>query len=657
MKKVSSKLIFLLISSSLAPLLLFGIISIWSSRSTAYKSISEGNLNVALRAAEQIDLYVTNSIRILNAIAQNINRTHLQDWQKETIIRNYVNNFAEFESIWITDKTGRVMLTSELDGTKIPLHPPFSKGDSKSPPFSKGDSKSPPLLKGDSKSSPPLLKGDSKSPPLLKGGEGGFGEIYKSEVSISDNLVPFMTIAVPIILLNEFEGMIGGEINLTNMWRLVDSIRIGKSGFAFVASKSGLLIAHGDSGSKVRVIQEENIKDMEIVKSVLKGESAIFRYKDYGGIEMLGVSAPIKSLGWGLIIEQPVSEAYAPAVRLSYGLMAMVVLFLIVMAFIGYAGGRRYIIMPITNLIQGTKQVAQGIFDKKVEVNTNDEFSELGSSFNSMSEKLVELQDDIRKKEREATLGKIAAGIVHDLRHPLKNIENNSRLIQREYADEDYRQTFKKIVEREFANIEGFFGDLLELGSPKPLQLVPLNPDSLINSVIDSISLEAKNNRVDIVREYHPFSPPYEGGETGEVKISADKFALERVFKNVIINAIQAMPDGGALTISTKIRRPIHWMGAPPPLLKGETNPPFEKGGQGGIFLEISFQDTGTGIPPDMIKTVFDDYKSTKRKGLGLGLAISKKIIEQHKGIIEAESTPGKGTTFIIKLPLTKNKE
>lgn len=620
MKKVSSKLILLLILSSLAPLLLFGIISIWSARSTAYKSISEGNLNVALRAAEQIDLYLTSSVRILNAIAQNINRTYLQNWQKETILRNYVNNFSEFGDIYITDKTGRVIVSSELDKNS-PLNNPLS-------PFVMGESKGVVI---------PLLRG-------TKGGRGlseafstvSKGDIYKSEVSISDNLVPFMTIAVPIIRLNEFEGMIAGEINLKNMWRLVDSIRIGKSGFAFVVSKSGLLVAHGESSSKVRVIEEENIKNMEIVKSVLKGESAIFRYKDYRGIEMLGVSAPIKSLGWGIIVEQPVSEAYAPAVRLNYELTAMIILFLIVMAFIGYAGGRRYIIIPIANLIQATKQIAQGIFDKRVEINTNDEFSELGKSFNYMSEKLVELQEDIRRKEREATIGKIASGIVHDLRHPLKNIENNIRLIQREYSDEGYRQTFKKITEREFDNINKFFDDLLEIGNPKPLQFAPLNIDSLLNSVIDSISLEAKNSKVEILKNLSSI------GE--ELKVSADKFAIERVFKNIIINAIQAMPDGGTLTISTRI--PFN-----PPLIKGEITPPFEKGGQGGIFA-ISFQDTGIGIPPDIIKTVFDGYKSTKRKGLGLGLAVSKKIIEQHKGTIEVESTPGKGTTFTIKLPL-----
>ncbi len=584
MKKISSKLILLLISSSIAPLLLFGIISIWSSRNTAYKSISEGNLNVASRAAEQIDLYVTNSIEILNAIAQNINRTHLENWQKETIVKNYVNNFAEFESISITDKTGKAIVTSELDTATSPLSA---------------------LL------DPPLKKAEGRL-AINK------GEVYKSEVSISDNLVPFMSIAIPIIHLDELEGIIFGRINLTNMWRLVDSIKIGKSGFAFVTSKSGLLIAHGDSSSKVRVIQEENVKDMEIVKAALNGKSEIVRYKDYRGIEMLGVSAPVKSLGWGVVIEQPVSEAYASAVRLSYELTAVVILFLIVMSFIGYSGGRRYILMPIINLIQGTKEIAQGIFDKRVSIDTNDEFSELGRSFNYMAGRLIELQEDIRKKEREAAIGKIASGIVHDLRHPLKNIENNSRLIQKEYADDGYRQAFKNIMEREFVNINRFFGELLDLGSPKPLQFVPINPDSLINSVIDSISLEAKNNTVEIIKKF----------SAEEIKISADRFALERVFKNIIINAVQAMPHGGTLTISTK---------------------PLSSEGK---LLEISFKDTGIGIPPDMLKTVFDDYKSTKRKGLGLGLAISKKIIAQHKGTIEVESEQGKGAAFVIKLPI-----
>jgi signal transduction histidine kinase len=597
MKKVSSKLILLLLLSALAPLLLFGIIAIWSSRNTAYTSISEGNLNVALRAAEQIDLYSTNGIRILNAIAQNINRTNLNGYQKETIIKNYVNSFAEFESIYITDKTGRVIVTSELDG---------------------------------------ILEDMSATETFLTVSKG---EVYKSEVSISDNLIPLMTIAVPVIRLNEFDGMVAGEIDLTNMWRLVDSIRIGKSGFAFVVSKGGFLIAHGDSVSKVKVIQEENLSHIDIVKSVLSGRSIISFYKDYRGIDMLGVSAPIKSLGWGIIIEQPLAEAYAPATRLSYELIAMVILFLVVMTVIGYLGGRMYILAPITNLIEGTGQIAKGIFDKKVEINTNDEFSELGKSFNYMSDKLIELQEDIRRKEREATIGKIASGIVHDLKHPVKSIENNSRLIQKLYDDEEYRRTFKNIIERELSNINRFFDDLRELSSQKSLEFVPLNPEILIGNVIDSLSIEAKNSNVEIIKDLSFKETPSpllgEGRDEG-YRILADKFALERVFKNIIINAIQAMPNGGSLTIGC--HAPLHLS------LRGKA--------EAISFLEISFKDTGIGIPAEALKTIFEDYKTTKKKGLGLGLAISKKIISQHNGAIEVESIPEKGTTFTIKLPV-----
>ncbi len=577
-------------------------------------------MNVALRAAEQIDLYATNGIRILNAITQNINRTNLNDWQKETIIKNYVNNFAEFESISVTDRTGRIVVTSELDGI-IPQSPPLEKGG-------RGDFAEAFLTVSKPPSHLPPQVGEEKGGGILK------REVYKSEVFISDNLVPLMTIAVPIIRLNEFEGMIAGEINLTNMWRLVDSIRIGNSGFAFVVSKSGLLIAHGDSSSKVRVIQEENLKDMDIVKSVLRGESTVSFYKDYRGIKMLGVSAAIKSLGWGIVIEQPVAEAYAPATRLSYELTVMVILFLIIIAVIGYVGGDRYILMPIQNLIEGTKEIAQGIFGKKVAINTGDEFSELAKSFNYMSEKLIELQEDIRKKEREATIGKIASGIVHDLKHPVRSIENNSKLISRLYSDEEYRKTFNNIMERELSNINRFLDDLHELSSPKPLEFVPVNPEGLIINVIESVSVEAKNSGVEIIKECHPSSPPYKGGEKGEVKVLADKFALERVFKNIVINAIQAMPNGGSLTIDC------------------HSEPETSSGSAGTIpFLIISFKDTGIGIPSETLKTIFEDYKTTKKKGLGLGLAISKKIINQHNGTITAESTPQKGTTFTIKLP------
>jgi len=105
-------------------------------------------------------------------------------------------------------------------------------------------------------------------------------------------------------------------------------------------------------------------------------------------------------------------------------------------------------------------------------------------------------------------------------------------------------------------------------------------------------------------------------------RISADRFAIERVIKNLILNAIEAMPQGGDLVVETK---------------------------SDGQWVEIGIGDTGCGIPKERLRTIFEDYITTKRKGLGLGLAISRKIVQDLNGTIEVESEPGNGTTFTLK--------
>jgi methyl-accepting chemotaxis protein len=208
MKRISTKLIVLLVSAALIPLVLFGIFSIMASRNANYRSVSEGNLNVAKRAADQIDLYVQNGIQILKGIAENISRTHLETWQKETIIKNYVINFGQFHEIYLTDREGIQVATTELGGE---------------------------------------LADKSKAPAVVIAMKG---EVYRSGVYISDQLIPMMTISLPIIRLNEVDGAVVGVIDLIDMWNLVDSIRIGQKGFAFVISKEGMLPTETKKGKR-----------------------------------------------------------------------------------------------------------------------------------------------------------------------------------------------------------------------------------------------------------------------------------------------------------------------------------------------------------------------------------------------------------------------
>lgn len=570
MKSISSKLILLLIMAVLFPLSLYGILSIWTSRHFNFKAVTEGNINVAKRAAEEIDLYVTNSIAILNALSQNLGRFNISMEEQKLILRNYILNFPELKDISITDNMGREIISS---GNRLPQ--------------------------------------DRSHEIAYQTAQKG--EIYKSEAFISKNLTPSMTIAIPIKRLNRIEGSAIADINLVAMWNLVDSIKIGESGYAFVVSGDGRLVAHGLGEGKVRVLSNENIKSFRIVEGVLKGEYATGLYKNIEGNEVIGVAAPIPSLGWGLVIEEPLKEAYAPARRMTLLLTVLILIFVVVASVAGYAGGRRYIIQPIRSLIGATRRIAKGDLEEEVKISTEDEFQEVGDAFNNMMVQLKILQEDIKRNERIAFMSRIGAGLVHDLRHPIKNIENCSRLILKKYNEENYRNTFHNIVTRELSNVNRFLDDLLNLSRPLHLTPISLNICAEIAGITEMFKEEAEKKGIGIETIFSDEC----------IKVTADKFSIERVFKNIIRNAIEAMSAGGILKISATSAA-------------GSVN--------------IEFRDTGPGIPEDKIKNLFTEFTTTKGDGLGLGLAITKRIIEAHNGTIEIESEIGKGTTVTIKL-------
>src|SRR3990172_3002322 len=278
MNKVSRKLILLLILAALVPITLFGIIAIWTARDMARKIVVEENLAVARRASHQIKQYVDNGIAILEAMAQNLGKTDLLTWQKERIVKNYAIQFEQFHSIDLADESRQIIATSQLNTA--------SKDENREMAVKTALS----------------------------------GEIYRSKVFISENFVPSMIVGLPVKALGEIQGAVVGELNLIEMWRLVDSIRIGKEGYALIASEGGLLIAHGLGSAKERVLRQENIGHFSIVEAALKGNEENMIYRDERGIEEIGVSVPVPDLGWALVIEQPTREAYAAATRLSFQL-------------------------------------------------------------------------------------------------------------------------------------------------------------------------------------------------------------------------------------------------------------------------------------------------------------------------------------------------
>jgi two-component system NtrC family sensor kinase len=283
---------------------------------------------------------------------------------------------------------------------------------------------------------------------------------------------------------------------------------------------------------------------------------------------------------------------------------------------VGYFWGRSFI-NPILRLTRSTGALAAGRLDERVVVDSSDELGQLGSAFNNMADRLVELQEDVRKKERQAMFGRISIGLVHDLSHPIQNIGNSCKLIVKMWDDTEYRESFKRTVERELAQVKRVLDDLRNVARPIPLERFPIDVNKAIAELVDSMVTTADSAGVTLETE-QVFGPLF---------VEGDLFALNRVYRNLIINALQATPPRGRVVVRT-----------------------LRQNDQ--AVIEVA--DTGTGIAPERIETIFDDFVTTKRRGLGLGLAISKKIVEQLGGTIAVTSQVGLGSTFTLRFPLTK---
>jgi len=572
-KKISNRFALMMAAAAVFPLLMYGAISVYSTRNGAQQAVIEGNLGVARRVAEQIELYVTGSVKILNAVAADLQQTGLQRWQQDRILKNFVLQFPEFTELTLVDEAGRPTVTSRLG-------------------------------------QPSVVVPGSDSINI----EGAL----ISRFSVDDDLLPTAVVAVR---LNDSGGggWLVGRLNLEELWRMVDRIRVGNQGYALVVTGEGQLLAHGDPDQKSRVARGDNMLSHPLVALLRNGSkqqtTASAEYGD-NGRALLGVASNLPALGWTVIVEQPQSEAFAIPIGLQRQLVIAIGLALLAMLVVGYFWGRSFI-NPILALTKGTQALAAGHLEQRVAVETRDELGQLGDAFNNMADRLVELQDNVRKTERQAVFGRVAVGLVHDLSHPIQNIGNSCKLIVKMFDDIEYRESFKRTVEREFEQVKRVLEDLRNLAKPKPLEKFPLDVNKALHGLAESMLAGAESSGISLETEF-VFGPLW---------IEGDLYALNRIHRNLLTNAFQATPPRGRVIIRT-VRR------------------------NDQAVIEIA--DTGSGIPAERLNTIFDDYYTTKKQGLGLGLALSKKLVEQLGGTISVTSEVGVGTTFTLRFPITK---
>jgi signal transduction histidine kinase len=282
---------------------------------------------------------------------------------------------------------------------------------------------------------------------------------------------------------------------------------------------------------------------------------------------------------------------------------------------------------PIQELGNAARRVAAGDLDFKVNVERRDEVGQLAATFNEMLTGLKakrELEDKLNMAERQAAIGRLTQAVAHEIRNPLNVINLSIDHVATKYAPEDQkkREALNRIlssIRDEVARLKLLVNDLLNYGRPARLAVETVDVRKLVDETIALVRPQADEQGVKVTLEED--SPPLE--------IRGDPERLKSCFSNIAINALQAMPGGGQLDV--KVAR-----------LDG--------------VIQVSMSDTGVGISEEALSKIFEPYFSTKQAGFGLGLAVTRAIVEEHHGSIAVESEPKRGAKFIVSFPAVDSK-
>jgi two-component system NtrC family sensor kinase len=271
-----------------------------------------------------------------------------------------------------------------------------------------------------------------------------------------------------------------------------------------------------------------------------------------------------------------------------------------------------------------SRRVIGGDLSARVEVRARGEMGLLCQAINHMAEAVEEreqqlklaTQQQIGQSEKLASIGRLAAGIAHEINNPLTGVLTFSHLLRKKPNLDDQDRQDLDLVLRETTRVREIVKGLLDFARQSPSAREPLDINEVIRHSMALLRNQKEFLRVTIEEDLRPNLPP----------ISGDRNQLQQVLLNLSLNACEAMPDGGELRIATSAE-------------------------DGKVVIRVS--DTGHGINPEILGRIFDPFFTSKPvgKGTGLGLSVSHGIVQQHDGTIDVESTEGVGSTFTVKLP------
>lgn len=313
-----------------------------------------------------------------------------------------------------------------------------------------------------------------------------------------------------------------------------------------------------------------------------------------------------------LLLRDQIEEALKPALITTGALLLAAVLVSLVLA--------QWMLRPILLLRAGLARLGQGDTGVTLDFAQQDEFADLGESFNVVSARLAREHADgevsrAALSRRLAALGRVSSGIAHEVKNPLNAMRIHLELLRMKTADVPGTHDHVQVLADQMRRLDEVVGGFLTFTRSEDLAIAPVTARELFDDLLPVVSAEAGKTGVKVVVDAPDDVPAIKG----------DKTLLAQAFLNLAINACHAMPSGGRLRLSARRHDATH--------------------------VQLAVEDTGTGIAPEHLEKIFNLYFTTKPEGTGIGLALVYRTIHLHDGDIDVQSVPGAGTTFSVTLP------
>lgn len=313
----------------------------------------------------------------------------------------------------------------------------------------------------------------------------------------------------------------------------------------------------------------------------------------------------------------PTSEADRLNVKIVLGMGGIALFGILAMAGIGFLIART-ITAPVEELVRATEKVSSGDLGEKARLDTRDEIGRLAGAFNNMIDQLKAFEEKLVESEKLATAGQLTAGLAHEIRNPLTSIKMFGQVLHNRLKEQPEDQRILSSLVKEIDRLDRIIQEMINKTRPGELQLQWSDLNRQVKEVINLAKASFSAEQISIEQELFNHLP----------KIYMDREKIKQVLWNLILNAKEAMPKGGRLIVST--------------------------GMMDNQFIEMLVEDSGEGIENGEVERLFQPFFTTKPEGVGLGLSMSRKIVEKHGGRLTLENRQEGGIKAVVVLPIKR---